>query len=329
MHVRAKALSTGVTIGALIALGAMLIGGTTAASGTNAGAAAKCKEAKNVEAIIDDSGSMATSDPAKFRTSLLNTFANISANNGLIFGGGEFGDNYAPLFGPSTIPGVIAAMQASFVLVDADNGGTDYQEAFSGATAHNGAADARIFLTDGFPNAYPTSHLSPRIKTYVIGLGAEFASDPIAQATLGQIAAETGGPPPFLVTDPSQIQPVAGAITAALNCKQIRTFTDEFDEQGDSAKHASKANGRSMDILTTWGTAGSGTNLSVSVNVANPNAKAGSAVATASAVKVKKKKGPGFTTIRVKGLRKGQKVKFKIKAKALAVPTVATTQVIK
>jgi hypothetical protein len=29
------------------------------------------------------------------------------------------------------------------------NGGTDYDEAFAAATAHNGSADARIFLTDG------------------------------------------------------------------------------------------------------------------------------------------------------------------------------------
>jgi hypothetical protein len=335
LTLRAKALSAGMTLGALVALGALLVGGTSTAAAGSAGAAKVkgCTESKNVEAILDDSGSMSASDPSKFRTTLLNTFANIGANSGRVFGGVEFGTTTNPLFGPGTIPGIIPAMQASFAQVDADNGGTDYQEAFAGGNAHNGAADARIFLTDGLASK-PTSHLTPPIKTYVIALGADFAFDPDTQALLSQIAAETGGPPPFLVSDPSQIQPVAGAITAALDCKKIQTFVDQLNAQGDSAKHKSKADGKTMDVLTSWGTFGSGTNLGVNVSAGPPpGARAGSALASAAAkkgkVKIKKTSGPGFVSIRVKGLKKGQKIKIKIKAKSLIVPTVATTQVIK
>ncbi len=330
MNLRTKGLSTGLVIGALIALGTMLFGGTTAASGAGAGAAAKCNDAKNVQAIIDDSGSMASQDPQKFRLKFLDAFVGVRANAGLIFGGGEFGDSYNPLFGPATIPAVNAQMQAAFLQVNADNGGTDYQAAFAGATAQNPNADARIFLTDGGPTNEPpptTSHLSPPTKTYVIGIG-QFAATPDAQTVLGRIAAETGGPPPFLIQDSSQVQPVAGAVTAALNCKRIQTFVDTLDSQGDTASNRSKAKGKTMDVLATWPT--TGTILNVKVLGLNPKkgARKG-AVAVASKAKVKKTVGSNFVAVRVKGLRKGQKVRIKLRAKALAVPTTVTTQVIK
>ena len=328
MKLRAKALSTGLVIGALVALGAMLFGGTTAASaGSDAVAAAKkgnCKEAKNVEAILDDSGSMSSSDPSKFRTAFLNAFANIGSNNGRLFGGVEFGDTSNVLFGPATIPGVASAMQASFVQVDANNGGTDYQEAFTGATAHNGTADARIFLTDGVPTNEPpntTAHQTG-VKTYVIGVGP-IVTDPSAQAVLNRIASETGGPPPFLIFSATDVQPVAATIAAAVDCKAIQTFTDVLETQGDQAKHSSKAKGKTMDVFASWNTVGTVINVQVEPVTQN---KAG---ASAVAAKVQKNVGANFVSIRVKGLKKGQKVKIKAKAKTMAVPTTLTTQVIK
>ncbi len=295
--------------------------------------AAACQPARNVEAIIDDSGSMFDNDPGKFRTKLLTAFASISENNGLIFGGGEFGDSYDPLFGPAAIPGVNTSMQASFAAqVFADNGGTDYQLAFSGATAHNGAADARIFLTDGVADE-PTSHLSPLIKTYVIALGQDFATDPDAQALLNKIASDTGGLPPTLVTDASQLQGVAASITAQVHCKQPPlTFTKLFTRQGQAVKYAFKAKGKSADILLSWGSPGTildGIGFTYGGGKHGKRAVATTAKKRKNRIKATRVRGDTFVTIHLKHLKKHKKIKFKVKAKSLAAPTVGTTQVIR
>lgn len=312
---------------------AMAPAGGAADSSDAVKSAAACKPAKNVEAIIDDSGSMSAEDPAKFRLSLLNAFVQLGTNNGLVFGGGEFGSNYNPLFGPATIPGVIVPMQASFVQVDADNGGTNFDLAFSGGNSHNGAADARIFLTDGLAAA-PNSHRTPPTKTYVVGLG-DIVTDPQAQLVLSNIAAETGGPPPFLVNDATQVQAVAGAITAGINCKKPPlTFTKTFTQQGQQVSYAFKPDGTSADILISWGNTSTLLDpLGFSVQGGRGGA-ASSSLATLlkrgkAKLKVKEKKGATFATVKLKGLKKGKKVKFKVKAKKLTVATVGTTQIIK
>ena len=41
------------------------------------------------------------------------------------------------------------------------------------------------------------------------------------------------------------------------------------------------------------------------------------------------KRGKSFLTIHLKGLKKGKKAKFKVKAKTVAGPTTVTTQVIR
>lgn len=304
-----------------------------AAESSDAVKSAACTPAKNVEAIIDDSGSMSAEDPDKFRLSLLNAFTSIGTNNGLIFGGIEFGTTGNPLFGPATIPGVITPMQASFAQVDADNGGTDFNQAFAAATGHNGTSDARIFLTDGQASP-PTTHLSPNVKVYAIGLGS-VAADPDAAALLAQIAAQTGGPPPFLITDASQVQPVAGAITAAINCKKPPlTFTKTFTTQGQQVSYGFKPDGTSADILISWGNSST---LLDPLGFSVQGGRGGAASASLATLlkrgkaklKVKEKKGTTFATVKLKGLKKGKKVKFKVKAKKLTVTTVGTTQIIK
>ena len=63
-------------------------------------------------------------------------------------------------------------------MIQADNGGTDYNVAFDTARAANPGAAARIFLTDGGHNAgtYNNTHLNPapqaQTPTYVIGFSA-------------------------------------------------------------------------------------------------------------------------------------------------------------
>jgi hypothetical protein len=78
-----------------------------------------------------------------------------------------------------------------------------------------------------------------------------------------------------------------------------------------------------MDILTTWSNLDSVLGLSVGT----PGA--GKSTASIAKVKIRRSGGSNFASIRVKGLKKGQKVRIKIKAKALVTTTVGTTQVIK
>jgi hypothetical protein len=316
---RFRALAGTMSVAGLLA--ALVAGGSASASPQAHSSA--CKVSNDTEAIIDDSGSMSGSDPTKLRTKFLDVYASIGANNGKTLGGVEFGSTADQLFAPAKIPGVIPAMDASFALVDADNGGTDYDAGFSLSNSSNPGATSRIFLTDGqaFP---PTQHLNPKVKTYVIGLGL---SSPDAQQLLSDIASQTGGPPPFLLDDPSQLQPVAGAITALQACKRVLTFTRTFTNQGQTFGLSFKAKGKSADILETWPNVGSILDI---VKVFQPRGGKASASAVAhTAVKVQKKKGSTFTTVRLKGLKKGQKVKFKVKATALAGTTVGTTQVIR
>jgi hypothetical protein len=304
-----------------------LLAASGGASAAPQAKAAACQKATNFEAIIDDSGSMSGSDPSKFRTKLLDVFANIGANNGKILGGVEFGTTANPLFSPAPIPGVIPAMNASFVQVDADNGGTDYDAGFAAGNAQNPNANARIFLSDGLASE-PTQHLNPNVKTYVVGLG--LGNNPQALELLTRIASQTGGPPPFLIEEASQLQPVAGAITAAGNCKKLVTFTDTFVRRGQQFGHSFKATGKSADILTTWANVGTLLDLiKINAVLRGQPLAASAELAQSARVKTKKKKGATFTTIRLKGLKKGAKVKFKVKAKALAGTTVGTTQVIR
>jgi len=328
-----------ITRGGPLAVLTAVVALAAAPAASQAAVTPNCVPASNIQAIIDDSGSMASEDPEKFRTALLNAFANLSQNNGKILGGIEFGTSPNVLFAPGTIPGIIPAMQASFLQVDANNGGTDYQEAFASATALNGTANARIFLTDGAPDAYPTSHLSPKIKTYVVGIG-DFAATTSGTNTLLSLAADTGGPLPFLIQDSSQVQPVAGAISAAINCKTPPlTFTKTFTKQGEQVTYAFKPEGSTADILISWNTSSSALDpTQFTVAGGGKKGKKGSASlatllkkgkAKVKRVRGTEKKGTTFATVSLRGLKKGKKVKFKVKAATLLIPTIGTTQIIK
>jgi hypothetical protein len=305
----------------LVALLAATIG-----IGSNASAAIKsaggCTASKNSEAIIDNSGSMASSDPDNFRAKFMDDYINIGGNQGKTLGAVKFSTTAAPLFAPQQIgAGTRTAMSTAFATLGAE-GSTNYQDGFDVANASNPGATSRIFLSDGEPNQYPTSHLTPKIPAYVVGIG-DFVSDPTAVATLTQLASETGGPPPFLISDVSQLQPVAGQITAAQNCKALVSFSDSFTSAGQAFTHKFKASGKSADIFTSWPTAGD----VLDVVVVPPNPVKGKA--SVAKAKVTKSKGATFVTVHIKGLKKGQKVKLKVKSKTLPAPTTATTQIIR
>ena len=318
MHLdsRIKALAGGAS---LVALLAAMAGGGSASASPRAHASA-CQKATNIEAIIDDSGSMDFTDPAKFRTTLLDAFADLQQNQGKTLGGIEFGDTADVLFPPAPIPGVIPAMDASFAMVNADNGLTDYNLAFATAKTANPNADGRIFLSDGGHDVgdYTNGHASPPIKTDSVGFGS------VDTAVLDKIASDTGGKS-FNLTDASQVPAVAAAITADMNCKRPPiVFTNTFTRQGQSFGHKFKAKGRSADILLTWPDALSALDI---IKFSQP--RAGKSLAQVAKVKTRKKRGATFVTVHLKKLKRGQKVRFKVKARALNGTTVGTTSVIR
>jgi hypothetical protein len=319
MHLDSRikaALGTASLIGLLAALAA---GGS--ASAAPAAHASACQKANNIEAIIDDSGSMDFTDPGKFRTTLLDAFAALQQNQGKTLGGVEFGDTADVLFAPAPIPGVIPAMDASFGAVNADNGSTDYNLAFATAKTANPNANGRIFLSDGDHNvgAYTNGHVG--VKTDTVGFGT------IDPTLLNKIAADTGGKA-FTLADASQVPAIAAAVTADMNCKAPPlVFTDTFTRQGQSFVHSFKPKGKSADILETWNNQASVLNV-LGFSQGGKGHASASSVAHVS-VKARKKAGKGFVTVHLKGLKKGQRVKFKVKATALAGTTTGTASVIR
>src|SRR4051794_38846144 len=313
-------IKAAVAAASLVALFAVMAAGGSASAAPQK-AAGGCKKANNIEAIIDDSGSMDSTDPGKFRTTLLDAFAALQQNQGKTLGGVEFGDTADVLFAPAPIPGVIPAMDASFPLVNADNGSTDYNLAFATAKTSNPAADGRIFLSDGDHNGDPYTDGHLGVKTDTVGFGT------IDPTLLNKIATDTGGKA-FTVDDSSQVPAVAAAVTADMNCKAPPlVFTDTFTHQGQSFVHSFKPKGKSADILETWSNQASAINVLGFSQGGGGHASA-SSVAHVS-VKARKKAGKGFVTVHLKGLKKGQRVKFKVKARALTGATTGTASVIR
>ncbi len=314
---RIKALAGAASLAGLLV--ALSVGGSAAASPS--AQAAACQKANNIEAIIDDSGSMDFTDPNKFRTTLLDAFTALQQNQGKTLGGVEFGDTADVLFAPGTIPGVVPAMDASFPNVNADNGSTDYNLAFATAQSANPSANGRIFLSDGEHNVgtYNNGHVG--VKTDTVGFGT------IDPTLLNRIASDTGGRA-FNLDDASKVPAVAAAITADMNCKAPPiVFTDTFTHQGQSFVHSFKPKGKSADILETWNNQASLINV-LGFSQGKRGHASASSVAHAS-VKARKKAGKGFVTIHLKGLKKGRRVKFKVKAGTLAGTTTATASVIR
>jgi hypothetical protein len=317
MHLDSRLKAAAATVSAIGLLVALAAGGS--ASADPQAKASACQVSKNVEAILDDSGSMNSTDPDHFRTKLMEAYIGLGGNQGKTLGAVKFSTNASVLFEPLTIgPATKATMLAGFNNL-VDSGGTDYDDGFTLGNSSNPNATSRIFLSDGAPTTDSDLHRTPPTRTYVVGLGV--GNDTRAVTELTQIANETGGPPPIFIEDAGQLQAAAGAITAGQNCKKLLTFTDRFSRVGQSKAHIAKAKGKAIDILTTWPNIGSTLQVGVVVSRAGK--------ASIAKVRVKRSKGSNFVTLRVKGLKKGQKVKFKIKAKALAGPTTATTQVIR
>ncbi|MGB7588395.1 MAG: hypothetical protein WBM00_06765 [Solirubrobacterales bacterium] len=289
--------------------------------------ASGCARATNIEAIVDDSGSMEFTDPTKLRVQGMSLLIDdLSPNTQL--GTVEFGSGLEipeiistpaadTVFPPEAVGANASAMHSALdAAIKADNGATDYNAAFAKADADNPSSDARVFLTDGGHDigTYNEAHLNHKVPTYVIGFGSGISPGP-DQARLKKIAKDTGGKY-FPVADTNELQAAMNSIGAALTCQTPpRQFTDSL-AQGQSKTHSAAigASTKSVQITLTW---------------SNPLDKFkllglkllghSGTIAVASSrhrpakLKVTKTTSSTFAVIKVAGLRKG-KLSFAVKA---------------
>jgi von Willebrand factor type A domain len=284
--------------------------------------ASGCTPATNIEAIIDDSGSMSFTDASTLRVKGLKLLIN-TLSAGTFLGAVEFGSSFSSstpsadtVFKPEAIGPNAAAMGAALdSKIMADNGGTDYNAAFAQSDADNPNAQARIFLTDGGHNVgtYNNGHLTHKVPTYVIGFSSG-VSDPEAQQRLQTIASDTGGQF-FPLSDSSQLQSVMNSIGAAITCQTPpQSFVDKLT-QGASKAHSATigAGTRSIQIALTWSSPLDKFSISNIRLISH-----GRTIAKASASKVRKlsiksTSSPTFTVLKVSGLTRG-KLTFKVRA---------------
>jgi len=294
--------------------------------------ASKCRPATNIEAIIDDSGSMNGTDPERLRLQAMSLLIDdLSAKTRL--GAIEFGSGFDlpgileepaanTVFPPEPVGPNATSMRSSLDgAIKADNGATDYNAAFAKADADNPTSDARVFLTDGGHDVdtYNEAHLGHRVPTYVIGFGSGVASPGEDQARLKKIAKDTRGTY-YPVADTSELQAAMNSIGAALTCQTPpRTFTDQL-RQGQSKPHslAIGARTKQIQITLTWVNPLDRFKL---VGLRVTRRKQGVlAVASRkrrhrkpSRLKVTQKTSSTFTILKVSRLKKGR-LRFKVKA---------------
>jgi von Willebrand factor type A domain len=335
--VRGIATPTKPALFALLVLGALALLPYGAAG--SAHAAPSCTQASDIEAIIDDSGSMSVTDDNRLRVQAMDLLIN-ALNPGTTLGAVEFGsgDDFSEppkpgadsVFNPEPVgPNASAMKSALDTLIQADNGATDYNAAFKAATAANPGAKARIFLTDGGHDegAYENAHLSTTSPVYVIGFSPGLA-DPEDQARLQQIASDTGGRY-FPLADSSQLQPVMDTIETILTCQTApQTFEDPL-AQGQSKVHsvAIGAASAKVQIAISWASGDDSFKVG-GLQLISKGVVLAAGRPKVRKLQVKRSAGKTFVVLKISGLRPGR-LRFKVKAArvASASKAVLTTQI--
>jgi hypothetical protein len=298
----------------------------TSATGAPATSAAACTAKKNIEAIIDDSGSMSITDSGRLRVQALNLLMSTPGNEGKTLGAIQFGSGASSVFDPAGIRANRTRFsEALNQLIQADDGGTDYNTAFALAKTHNSNADVRIFLTDGAHfGTYDNGHVGGP-TTDVIGLSASITGTD--EARLKQIASDTGGIY-RKASDASDLQSAMNIINAAINCSQPPvSYTNTFRKSGQSKSHSLKVPRgiRSVQFALSWAQAADKFDIAGFRIV-----RKGKTVAKAAKVrrlKVRKRKGTTFVTVKVSKLVRG-KLRFKVRATKVASNTLTGVKLI-
>jgi hypothetical protein len=306
--------------------------GLIAAPGASA---ASCKSATNIEAIIDDSGSMAVTDPDRLRVQAMSLLID-DLSPGTQLGAVEFGSGIdvpgiltipaaSTVFAPGAVGTNASAMRSALdTAIKADNGATDYNGAFAKSDADNPSADARVFLTDGGHDVgtYNEAHLVHKVPTYVIGFGPGISSS-TDQARLKKIAGDTGGKY-FPVADTSTLQAAMNSIGAALTCQTPpRQFTDSLSN-GQSKLHSVTigAATKTLQITLTWASPLDKFKLS-GLRLVGKNGLLAVASRSPGKLKVTKTTSSTFTILKITKLRKGT-LRFNVKGAKVASGSKAT-----
>jgi hypothetical protein len=283
--------------------------------------AAPCVPKTNLEAIVDDSGSMFWNDPNDLRVAALQLLMDTQGNEKRTLGAVEFGSEAAPLFGPGPIGANAGAYKLALTpaLVE-DGGGTDYNEAFAAAAAHNPNANARIFLTDGehTDDVYANGHVGGP-PVYVIGLSAIEGSP--YDLLLQRIASETGGLY-RRAADAGALQAAMFDVNSAIACQTPpKQFNDAFSKLGQSEAHTVKVPSRikTAQFALTWANAQDRFTITGLRVIRKGKLVARTARVKVRRLKVSRRQGATFTTVRVSGLVPG-KLRFVVKPTRLASP---------
>jgi hypothetical protein len=306
------------TMAALLATAAVAAPSGAVSGGVSASAA--CTPKTNIEAIIDDSGSMSVTDESRLRIQAIDLLINAlppQTQLGAIEFGSELFEKPAAnnVFPPEPVAANAAGMKSALdVAIQADNGATDYNSAFATADAANPTAQARIFLTDGGHNEgdYKEAHLAHNVPTYVIGFGSGLTA-PEDQARLQKIATDTGAAF-FPLPDASALQASMTKIEAALTCQTPpREFSDLLKE-GQVKIHSIPvgASTKTLQIVLSWTSALDKFKLAGLKLVAKGKVLAAGRPKVRK-LQVKKQGGQTFLVAKVSGLRKGT-LRFSVKA---------------
>ncbi len=303
-------------------------------------ASAQCVPANNIEAVIDDSGSMSFSDFNELRRSGLELFIQTPQNAQKVLGAVEFGSPPAgTVFAPAPIGPNKAAMIARLrAVTDADNGGTDYDSGLLSGFLQNPLAAARIFLTDGANNgdftnthllSYPQGSKPPPM--YVVGLGIGKAGTGDDANRLAAIAQQTGGRY-FPDVQQASAQAVFNSISSLVNCQALpATFTSKiFFSKGQQQTRGFKVSKstKRFSIVLNWAQP---TNR-FTISAIRALGKKNKLLATLSGkgkprkIKVKKLFNPTFLVLDFKKPSGTRKLRITIKANTLASSELTVTQ---
>jgi hypothetical protein len=182
--------------------------------------------------VTDDSGSMATSDPAHIRSQAIAVGLD-QLPDGSLAAATSFSDYSWELFGATVVDPTTRPLLKKKATTLIDYGLTDYDEAFLGAQAELAkmpTADRKavIFLSDGFPSyssfTADQAIAAGGVPIYSIGLGV--AGYPEAKGELAGIAARSGGQY-FEAASAGQLQSIFARIVAGLTCGAER-ITEKF-----------------------------------------------------------------------------------------------------
>jgi von Willebrand factor type A domain len=294
--------------------------------------AATCVPKTNLEAIVDDSGSMSFNDPNDLRIRAMELLIDTQGNEKRTLGAVEFGTDAQPLFAPGLIGQNASAFKAalSSALIE-DGGSTDYNAAFALGAAQNPNATGRIFLTDGEHTAidpYANGHAGGP-PVYVLGLGS-LAGSPF-DALLQRIATETGGLY-RRADDATAMQAAMFDLNSAIACQTPpKSFGDAFTKVGQTEAHTVRVPRgiNAAQFALSWANSADSFTIGGFRVIRRGKVVARSAKVKVRKLKVSRRRGATFTTVRITGLVPG-KLRFSVRPTRLSVPgteVTLTTQV--